>query len=469
MTDQPQQPSPEQPSQPPAVKFDPSASHQQKPRLRPVRGFPLQAQNQQGQQAVLLGLADARQISDKVVATLPAAQVILPMMDGSRTIDQIVTEVGRGLTRDFLEHLVAQLDDAALLFGPNFDALQEKVRADFDSSELLPPASTAAFADQLVTAAAGEGAEVSDEQKEREGPERLRETLDKYIAEALKEEDKPSLDTLPKAIVAPHIDYGRGWINYASIWGRLRVVDRPDRVIILGTNHFGQASGVCGCDKGYRTPLGACELDRQALDLILASLGQEQGERFLKDRYDHEQEHSIELQIPWIQHVFGQDDAGAFPKVLGVLVHDPAVNNGESYDGKGLAFEPFIEALRSALASLPGRTLVVSSADLSHVGPAFGDQQPLMGEGEGEQQAEQFRNQVIQTDRELLELYMDMKADDLIASMAWRQNPTRWCSTGNMVAALRTVDPERVELLKYGAAIDQQGMSMVSNAAMVLH
>src|SRR5262249_15457738 len=181
--------------------------------------------------------------------------------------------------------------------------------------------------------------------------------------------------------VAPHIDYPRGWLNYAAVWGRLRVADRPDRVVILGTNHFGESTGVCGCDKGYESPLGVSEVDTQLLESLKNALGADNAAKLLANRYDHEREHSVELQIPWIQHCLGADDSGAFCRVLGVLVHDPTVNNGESYDGKGLALPVFIDALKNALALVGGRTLIVASADLSHVGPAFGDPQSLAGEG----------------------------------------------------------------------------------------
>ncbi len=452
-----------QPEQPPQPKFDPTAAHTQKPVLRPVRGFPAQFQNQQ-----VLGLADARQISDKVVFTSPAAQFVLPLMDGSRSLDEIVTAVGRGLSRPILEQLVAQLDDAGLLFGPRFDALLAKMRSDFDSAPNLPPASTAAFADALAQDTVGkesEGAKATDEQKAEIGPKRLREIFDQWIDAALKNAEKPSFDELPKAIVAPHLDYPRGWLNYASVYGRLRVVDRPDRVIILGANHFGMATGVCGCDKGYETPLGLCEADKDFIKTLREKLGAEQSEKLFQNRYDHEREHSIELHIPWLQHCLGQDEAGNFCKVFGVLIHDPTVNNGESYDGKGLALDPFIDALKATIAAMPGKTLVVSSADLSHVGPAFGDQQPLAGD---EEAPTEFRNKVFQHDKEMLDLVVNIKPDELIAAMSWQQNPTRWCSIGNLVATLKVTQPTSVGLLNYSAAMDEQGHTMVSNAGLVM-
>ncbi len=463
-------------SQAPQPVFDPNAAHQQKPKLRPVRAFPAQV----GEHTAL-GLADARQISDKMVFTSPAAQFILPLLDGEKSIDEIVTQVGRGLTRPILEQLVAQLDDAGLLFGPSFEALLAKVRKDFDSSPVLPPGASANFVDMLVSQTLAERgkeqglpenqlAEASEEEKAKLGADRLREVFDQFMAKALETAANPSFDNLPKAIVAPHLDYGRGWMNYGAAWGRLRVVDRPDRVIILGTNHFGEGTGVVGCDKGYQTPLGTCEIDSAFLIGLQKHLGADNAARLMAHRYDHEREHSIELQIAWIQHVLGKDEAGNYCKVFGALVHDPAVNSGESYDGKGLAIDPFIEALRKTIAEMPGKTLIVASADLSHVGPMFGDKMPLHIEGESEEskKAEAFRNQVFQHDRELLGQIMQNQPDNVVASMAWQQNPTRWCSTGNLVVTLKVVQPEKIEVLNYAAALDPQSGSMVSSVAMAM-
>ena len=67
-----------------------------------------------------------------------------------------------------------------------------------------------------------------------------------------------------------------------------------------------------------------------------------------------------------------------------------------------------------------------------------------------------------------LALVAQGKPDELTAAMAWQQNPTRWCSTGNLVATLKTLKPEKVELLRYLASLDQQGMGMVTSVAGVV-
>ncbi|MCA9310362.1 MAG: AmmeMemoRadiSam system protein B [Phycisphaerales bacterium] len=461
------------PSPPP---FDAAAPHHERPRLRPVRGFPVQ---QNGQ--TLLGLSDARQISDRVVFTLPQAQAILPHMNGETSVDEIVAKVGKGLTRQMLEGLVAQLDDAGLLEGPRFESLLAEMRSEYDSAPFLPPASTAHFAEALVAdfiARDLQGgnpeasvtqqqvqekmAALSEDEKAERGRAHLDEILGQWMDHVLEKAERPSFDALPRAIVAPHLDYPRGWMNYAHVYGRMRVVDRPDRIVILGTNHFGLATGVCGCDKGFASPLGVCELDGDFLDMLKSELGPEHAGTYLANRYDHEREHSIELHLPWIQKVFGQDQAGNYPKVVAALVHDPVANNGASYDGKGLDIQPFIDALKATIAKAPGRTLVIASADLSHVGRSFGDQRAIVGE---DPDAAAFRNEIVQHDQEMLQLIGEGKAEELVASMAWMQNRTRWCSIGNLFAMMKVVGAEKVEVLNYVAAADQQGVAMVTSCA----
>ncbi len=449
----------DQPTQP---TFDASSEHHQKPKLRPIRGFVAPAQGADGQQVQMLGLADAKQISPKVVFTQPAMQGILPMLNGENTLDDIVTQVGRGLNREILEPFIAQLHDAGLIEGKVFDEMWDKMKADFDSTAILPPAQTAAMADGIVEQEMQKehGRAATDEEKDELGGQKLREQMTVMMNQALEQAEDPSFDSLPKAIVAPYVPYAQGFQMYGAVYGRLRVTDKPARIVVLGTNHFGDSTGVVACDKGFKTPIGTSPSDSEMVELMRNSLG----EQLFASRYDHEREHSIELQAAWLQHVFG-DDEGNSPPIFAALVHDPVVNNGESYDGQGVALEPFVEALKSAIASLPGPTLVVGSIELSHVGPSYGDQTQLAG---NTPEADANRKKVVDHDQTLLKLVTGNKPEELVSSLAWQQNPTRWSSTGALVATMQAAQPGEVRLLAYGGTMDPQGAAMISSASLAM-
>lgn len=473
MNDQPQQPANDVPP------FDERQAHHATPKLRPtVQGQAVPAQAPNGQQVVMLALGDRAQLAERQVVTNPLAQFYLAHMTGEHAIDAVAEKARESasqqqgvpqeavdlITGENARALVAQLDHAGLLEGPTFEAMLAQLRADFDKSDTLPPGTTAAVADALVDREKGEGERATDAEKAERGPGLLRDQFDAWIAQALEPATDPAFDTLPRAVFAPHLDYWRGWPNYAHVYGRLRVADRPDRIVVLGTNHFGQGTGVVGCDKGFESPLGVCAYDAEFAELLKSELGAENAQKLFEHRYDHEREHSIELHIPWIQHVFASD-SGESPSVFAALVHDPAQANGASYDGTGLDLEPFVDALKAAIAEAPGTTLIVASADLSHVGRSFGDQQPFVGD---DPQAEAAREKVLQHDREMLQLVQDGKASELVASMAWQQNPTRWCSVGNMVATMLATDAQTVRLLNHTATADQQSVAMITSAAAVI-
>ncbi|MEM1424149.1 MAG: AmmeMemoRadiSam system protein B [Planctomycetota bacterium] len=470
------QPSPQGNDVPP---FDASQAHHATPRIRPtIAGQAVPVKTADGQQAMMLALGDRSQLAERQVVTNPLAQFMLGHMQGELGIDAIVEQAKASaaqqpnvpeqavaaITPENVRALVAQLDHAGLLEGPTFDAMLTKLRADFDNADTLPPGATASIADALAQQSMPEGEQATPEQLAEKGPALLAQQFDAWIDQTLQPVDDPAFDALPKAIIAPHLDYFRGWPNYAHTYGRCRVVDKPARVVILGTNHFGMGSGVVGCDKGFESPLGTCAYDDDFAGILAAELGEDNTAKLFEHRYDHEREHSIELHIPWIRHVFAGDDGNA-PKVFAALVHDPSRANGASYDGNGLDLQPFVDALKAAIAKADGPTLVVASADLSHVGKQFGDQQSLVGDDDESKAA---RDKVLQHDREMLELVTGAKASELVASIAWQQNPTRWCSVGNMVATMLVTDAQEVRVLNHTATADQQSMAMITSAAAVI-
>jgi MEMO1 family protein len=77
-----------------------------------------------------------------------------------------------------------------------------------------------------------------------------------------------------------------------------------------------------------------------------------------------------------------------------------------------------------------------------------------------------MRQRVLAFDKEQIELLAQGKAGEVIASLAWQQNPTRWSCAGPLAALVRIVAPATGRVYGYTGAMDQQGLTMVSSTAM---
>lgn len=100
----------------------------------------------------------------------------------------------------------------------------------------------------------------------------------------------------PVGLVVPHAGIAYSGAVAAAGWASLQGAP-PDTVVIAGTNHF--AAGLRGIavwpDGAWRTPLGEVQVDGDLSDRIVAL-----GRPFVIDREAHLEEHSIEVQLPFL-------------------------------------------------------------------------------------------------------------------------------------------------------------------------
>jgi AmmeMemoRadiSam system protein B len=390
--------------------------HIRRPHVRPVQPIPVSKDGKQ-----FVALRDPAMLqSQTMVVPVPALRV-LQQFRGEKTLEEIAA-LAQGDVQQLAE-LARALDRVGLLWGPTFEELESKRWTDLETAGALPP---------RVTSSLGES------------PDECRTTIAGYFEQT----EDPELDAAPHAIVAPHLDYARGWPNYAAAYYAWQSMDAPDRVVVLGTNHFGLGDGVVLTQLGFETPMGRCEADRAVIDRLVEDLGRP----VIADQLDHLPEHSIELQLPWIQYCFGD------VPVVGALIPDPLVDM-ISDDGERVQATRFIESLASTLDAAGGQTLFIASSDLSHVGPQFGEPRPV---------DDQRRMDVERHDRDMMSKYLAGDPDEFVAAMRWNKNPTRWCSVGNMTALLQLAHPESIELIDYRQAYDERGTALVSSAAMTL-
>jgi len=131
--------------------------------------------------------------------------------------------------------------------------------------------------------------------------------------------------------------------GYALLRGR-----RDTTVVLVGPSHFLPFDGVAVYGSGaWETPLGRVPIDEaMARELIAAHA------RIEDDRVPHRREHSLEMQLPFLQHL-----------VSGLRIVPVLLGSQSRHEVDLLA-----EALAGVLAT--SAALLVASSDLSHYHPA---------------------------------------------------------------------------------------------------
>ena len=221
-------------------------------------------------------------------------------------------------------------------------------------------------------------------------------------------DERPLRESLPETIAAgivPHAGWMFSGALAALVFSAIR--QRHDKVntfIIFGAAHgyFGPSPAVY--DRGgWSTPIGEAAIDEELAEAVLA------GGTAVSDPQAHGTEHSIEVQIPFIQYLFG----GA--KILPILVvpNEQAVALGECV-GEIIA------------ADEHKKIVCIGSTDLTHYGPRYGF--TPMGTGS---EALQWAGGV--NDKEFIDLALKLKPEGLLKSAAENCNA---CGAGAAVAAV---------------------------------
>jgi AmmeMemoRadiSam system protein B len=145
------------------------------------------------------------------------------------------------------------------------------------------------------------------------------------------------------AVVSPHAGYLYSGPVAGAVFSQVKV---PEQVIIVGVNHQGLGAGSAIMTEGaWAMPFGEVPIDG---DLAEAILGRS---RFLKDdARAHQHEHSLEVQVPFLQHF--QPNLRIVPIALYLADTNVCHDVGEAC----------AEVVRQA----EGSVLIVASTDLSH-------------------------------------------------------------------------------------------------------
>ena len=417
------------------------------PRLRNVEAVPVP-----GRAGRLIALRDPSGLSDQTVVITPDLFFLLTLFDGEHSLREIqvayTRRFGDLLLSSRLNEIIEQLDASLLLESDRLEAHRREIEAEFRAS--------------AVRAAAHAGSAYPAD------PGLLRDQLDQYLRAAQVDGAAPGEKPV-RGLVAPHIDFARGGLCYGWAYRQLAGAAPADTYVILGTDHGAAESPFIATRKGYATPLGTAQTDGELLDALAARCPFD----LFAGEFAHRKEHSIEFQVVWLRHVVGE------VRILPVLCGAFHRRDGEVVDPEGVpAAGEFARALRDAVAALGRRICVVAGADLSHVGPRFGDPQPAVP----------GRLRVIEAqDRALLQPAAAMDRARFAAALRGDHDARHVCGFPAIYALLALLEARdrsteapglrslgeggaaKVEgaLLKYDQAADHQTQSVVTFASLV--
>jgi len=157
-----------------------------------------------------------------------------------------------------------------------------------------------------------------------------------------------------KAGIVPHAGYAYSGKCASFVYNLIRN-EKIDAFIILGTNHSGLGGRISFSIDDFDTPLGSVESDIELIEKIML--------RAKRDKIDisvseeaHKYEHSIEVQIPFLQSV--QKNF----KIVPMLVKDLNL----------IELKKFGKLISDIIKNEKKNIFVIASSDFTHYGRAYG-------------------------------------------------------------------------------------------------
>jgi AmmeMemoRadiSam system protein B len=236
------------------------------------------------------------------------------------------------------------------------------------------------------------------------------------------QQEKPA-ELLPETIVAGIVPHA-GWTFSGSLAALVfsAVKQRHDKVntfVIFGAAHGYYGSSPAVYDKGsWLTPLGEVAVDEELADAVLKTGAA------VSDADAHQDEHSIEVQIPFIQHLF------ADAKILPILTppNEQAISLGE--------------LVGDIIKQQKKKIVCVGSTDLTHYGPRYG----FMPKGTGAN-ALRWASEV--NDKEFIDFALKLQPQKMLASAAENLNACGAGAAAAVVSAARKLGRTKGLLLAH--------------------
>ena len=386
--------------------------------------FPVQSAG-----ATVIMIRDGLGLIEEGKGISPELYKVMTMLDGTRSLrdvqlDLIRQQGGRLISIEEVEALLAKLDSSYLLDSQRYKEARKEIIANFSA--------------QKIRYCSHAGLSYPKEKEE------LRERLETIVAA----QQVPSFpDGKITALVAPHIDLEAGKRVYSNAYQAIKGVT-PERVIVLGVGHSMAKEVFSLTEKTFETPLGRVETDQKTVRELMKA-----GDTIVsRDDFAHRDEHSIEFQLIFLQHILRGSPFTIVPILCGSLIRCLPEYTREKYQFIG---GDLLRILADAAAD--EGTILIAGVDLSHVGPKFGHDMP----------ASFIIDQSEKHDRQLLHFLCAGSADGLWSESARVEDKYNVCGFSAFACLLETLPPSQGHLLGYEISREDPTRSAVSFAAAI--
>jgi len=359
---------------------------------------------------------------------------LMSLMDGGRTMADLQIEFtkkfGQLIMEEKVSGIAAQLDERGFLDSARFREKVAALEREFRSAEAREPS----HAGQAYPGDA----------------DALRALLGEILPLDGAEESSRSRRAVPRGVVAPHIDIERGRKIYGRAYAELARTAPPHTAVLLGTAHFADGNIFVLTDRDFATPLGTARADRAFCRTVADAYPAD----IRKGELAHRTEHSIEFQILFLQHLYGD----RMPQIVPLL--------GTGFEAAGEEFNSprdlaevggLLDGFGRAIEECPGDVLFVAGADLCHAGPRFGAPRPLSADD---------LKRIESEDRQALEAGAAKGADAFYEEVSRIGNRNNICSAVSLYTMLALFEGRQVSLLDYDMALEADGQAAVGFGAM---
>lgn len=418
-----------------------ASSDSNRPKLRPVEA---QLIEKDGEKFFLI--KDPRRLAKQALMVRQELGPFLSHAVGSMTVEEIITETQKNVQSDVkdeaVKDLFVQLDSLFLLEGQRYEAEAARLLDDYHSADFRAPAlegqAYPADPDEMLDKIEGFAPDITDDQ-ESSGREL-------------------------KAIVSPHIDYNRGGDSYAELWRRAAPdLQEIELAVVFGTDHQGAGPRLTLTRQSYATPWNIFPTDTDLVSKLARILGTDKNvnDHPFTDEFNHVSEHSIELASIWLNWAVGDNPVQMVPVLSGSL-GDYVQEDGKLRESSPVDHPQIADAIGLLQQVARHRkTIFVAAADLSHVGPAFGDE---------EETDDVIRREIEEHDTELMSAVIKGDHKAFLDVLKREDDYSRVCGLAPIYMALWAAGATDGQWMGYQQCpADATGASFVSIAGALLY